>query len=199
MKMMKFSLVTLVLSQSSDTNKELQEKLDELASQEGNGADFGDFDFGAADSSEIGAVGGSVGGDEAETVSVNEAETGGDPQPENEVETVETSPSSTASSDEPSETVSCGAHETATCADCVSGACDNKADDNQCHESAWCNGDCVWESDACKASTTKGKSCGQHQAASCESCPPSGVDDKSRFCNGDCTWDEEDNSCKDKN
>jgi len=179
MKMMKLSLVTLVLSQAP-SEEDINKGLKELAEQ-----DVETIDWGFGDDEDKAEIGG------------DQAETGGD---QNEVKTDEISTSSPVSQEEPSgETVSCGAHETATCADCVSGACDNKADDNQCHVSAWCNGDCVWETDGCVASTTKGKSCGQHQAASCESCPPSGVDDKSRFCNGDCTWDEEDNSCKDKN
>lgn len=188
--MMKLSLVTLVLSQeSNEENKNLNDGLKALAEQDVETIDWGFDEDVDEDKAEIG-------GDQAETGG-NQAETGGD---QNEVETVEISTSSPVSQEEPSgETVSCGAHQTASCAECVSGACDNKADDNQCHVSAWCNGDCVWESDACKASTTKGKSCGQHQAASCESCPPTGVDDQSRFCNGECKWDEGDNSCKDKN
>lgn len=195
MKMMKLSLVTLVFSQD-DTELVNQEKLAleaesaklaEVATSAGNAPDLSSF-FGDDETDETNETPSTTSSPSSQSSSTVENSV-----PDNE--NVETSSPSSVSPDETSARVSCGAHDAATCAECVRGACADKADDNQCHESAWCNGDCVWDSNACTETTATVKSCGQHQAESCELCPPSNVDDESRFCHGDCKWDSD--SCKD--
>merc|ERR1712194_672092 len=74
--------------------------------------------------------------------------------------------------------VSCGGHDSPSCADCGDNA-------------SYCNGECEWITDECIV-IGKAVSCGGHDASSCAKCG-----DNASYCNGECEWTADE--CKPKN
>mmetsp|Transcript_8526 Transcript_8526/g.20069 ORF Transcript_8526/g.20069 Transcript_8526/m.20069 type:complete len:523 (+) Transcript_8526:49-1617(+) len=76
------------------------------------------------------------------------------------------------SADPPQGQVSCGMHKAHNCSACPQGKGES-----------WCNGDCIWKGDTCRANTDV--YCGAHWASACAQCPQG---QGAAWCNGDCTW-----------